>query len=490
MSKIKKLSAVMLLLTLLTLPMKADGQGAETCGGTDTTQASAYVPVPSGEGPIYARAGRTEDAVRAQLYFQAIGPDSMGQCILLGEQILTTEAWKPIGQARSLTGQKSGNLILALSTSDYSQAGASSPMVVFASATPPCKLAADCKVTYQGKEFNLSPRKLSMSTDTLRVGQLLPIADETVQEVIYSVDGRQVHKSNQLEEFNTRYVPGGKHLLERTVVLASGQSLSDSREYEHGALGEPFYLLTSSYNRFSKIFNFAGILLGLWLVWILGFTAAKLIHRRRQWRLNHIAGLRNATSKRTRGLLDGSTMDAIRGHYKAVAIGTGLLASLWLGYSFVLSSFIVDGASMYPTLEDRSRHPLFILPATVGKVTGAGYTPDRGKIVVVKKAEHNLFDTALTEQASYVVKRVVGLPGDRVVVRDGVIRIFNADHPEGFVPDEEYDWIRDRTGSEYFRTDVILRDNELFVVGDNRDESIDSRFYGPVSTSDVVGTML
>lgn len=494
MSKIRILSTSLLFAVVLLLPGKspAQEQPTEICGG-DVVQANAFIPIPIDTPNIFARAGRTEDAAFAKLYLQPI--DQPGACILLGEATLSTDKWASIGKLPNIPDQQTGVLVLAFDDGDFSQAGASSPMVVFAGDTPPCQLDDSCEVNYMGSQFALSPRKLSMSSDTLRVGQLMPLADDQIQEVIYSVDGRQVYKSKELEPFQTRYVPGGKHSLERTVVLKSGQSLSDSSSLEHGALGEPFYLITAIYNRFAKVFNFVGFVLMIGLLWALGAGIVRLIHSRYRWREHHIASL----SPRTVGGpvlppgtdLGGSTpLDLIRRHHRIFVGATSIIVLSGIIYGFVLASFVVDGVSMHPTLQDKSRQTLFIFPAQIGKLTGSGYTPPRGKIVVVKEAEHNLFDSAITKQASYVVKRVIGLPGDRVVIADGIITIYNQEHPDGYVPDDEYGWVQDRAGSEYFRTDVTLKDNELFVVGDNRDESIDSRYYGPVRSSEIIGRVL
>jgi signal peptidase I len=90
-----------------------------------------------------------------------------------------------------------------------------------------------------------------------------------------------------------------------------------------------------------------------------------------------------------------------------------------------------------------------------------------------------------------LIKRVIGLPGDRVIVKNDKITIYNAENPNGFNPDEE------RYGDElkptYGNVDVMVENGEVFVVGDNRiaGASLDSRSsLGNVSTKYIVGELV
>lgn len=146
---------------------------------------------------------------------------------------------------------------------------------------------------------------------------------------------------------------------------------------------------------------------------------------------------------------------------------------------------------MQPTLQNGSKKVLLRAPQTLAVLLRNDYIPKRGTIVVINKSDENLFIEGLQQETeSYVVKRVIGLPGDRVVVKDGIITLFNKENEKGFVPDDTYKWVSDLSGSEYFTIDTTLKDGEVFVVGDNRDESIDSRYYGAVNVSAIVGSVL
>jgi signal peptidase I len=80
------------------------------------------------------------------------------------------------------------------------------------------------------------------------------------------------------------------------------------------------------------------------------------------------------------------------------------------------------------------------------------------------------------------------LPGERVVVKDGKFTIYNSDHPEGFNPDTTtgYKIAAPTTPGE---VDVTLKSGQIFVSGDNRPNSEDSRYFGPVDVNNIVGKL-
>jgi signal peptidase I len=80
---------------------------------------------------------------------------------------------------------------------------------------------------------------------------------------------------------------------------------------------------------------------------------------------------------------------------------------------------------------------------------------------------------------STFVHRIVGLPGDRIAVRDGVVFVDGTRLAEDYVEDE-------RRGGPSFRSQVIPND-QYVVLGDNRPQSCDSRVWGLVSRDDIIG---
>ncbi len=153
--------------------------------------------------------------------------------------------------------------------------------------------------------------------------------------------------------------------------------------------------------------------------------------------------------------------------------------------SFVFQSYRVDGESMEQTLSNNDRLIVNKIPKTFARVTGSHYIPDRYEIVVFKKNE----SIGLTDYGDrQLIKRVIGLPGERVVVKNGQVTIYNDDSPEGFSPDKSEDYAESTTNTEG-NIDVTIKENEVFVMGDNRNNSLDSRSFGPIYADDIVGIL-
>lgn len=154
--------------------------------------------------------------------------------------------------------------------------------------------------------------------------------------------------------------------------------------------------------------------------------------------------------------------------------------------AFALQSYQVDGQSMETTLQNRDRLIVDKIPRTWARITHHDYIPKRGDIVVFNQA--GLFDASgLAEKQ--LIKRVIGLPGDHVVIKNGKITIYNALHPGGFDPDTtgKYKITAPTTPGDI---DLTLQPGQIFVCGDNRTNSEDSRYFGPVNADRIVGQLV
>lgn len=154
--------------------------------------------------------------------------------------------------------------------------------------------------------------------------------------------------------------------------------------------------------------------------------------------------------------------------------------------AFVFQSYQVDGPSMQTTLFNSDRLFVWKLPKTWSRITGHQYVPSRGDVIIFVKQSGSGFSDTPGKQ---LIKRVIGLPGERVVIKDGEVTVYNKEHTDGFKPDrtQPYGEVIKETTHDW---DGVVPDNELFVLGDNRAESLDSRFFGPVPTKDVVGKLI
>lgn len=164
----------------------------------------------------------------------------------------------------------------------------------------------------------------------------------------------------------------------------------------------------------------------------------------------------------------------------ALAVALGLIA-------FVFQSYQVSGPSMEQTLHDKDRLIVWKLARSWSRVTGHQYVPHRGDIIIFTESGLSQYGQEDTKQ---LIKRVIGLPGDRVVVGNNTITVYNKQHPKGFQPDKTLSYSKQITEPAEQSLDVKLGSDQLFVSGDNRTNSLDSRFFGPIKTNQVIGKLM
>lgn len=141
--------------------------------------------------------------------------------------------------------------------------------------------------------------------------------------------------------------------------------------------------------------------------------------------------------------------------------------------SFVFLSVMVDGSSMEPTLKEGDKA---ITDGMFYKMFGI----DRFDVVII---EHKSFDEKL-------VKRVIGLPGEKIKYEKGVLYVNGEKVEEDFIGEEIRLQTKTRYGADTF--DITLGEDEYYVLGDNRGNSTDSRYFGAIKKSNIkgVGMML
>lgn len=154
--------------------------------------------------------------------------------------------------------------------------------------------------------------------------------------------------------------------------------------------------------------------------------------------------------------------------------------------NFVFRSYQVDGPSMETTLHNADKLIIWKVPRTWARITHHAYLPARGDVIVFTQSGLSQYGQQDSKQ---LIKRVIALPGERVRVADGEITVFNKEHPEGFKPDKtlEYGKVIPTTAGDI---DVTLAKDQLFVCGDNRPDSLDSRTFGPINASQVIGKLV
>ncbi len=169
----------------------------------------------------------------------------------------------------------------------------------------------------------------------------------------------------------------------------------------------------------------------------------------------------------------------------AILISAPIIALLLI--TFVFQSYVVDGPSMMQTLQDNDRLIVVKTGKTIATLQNEAYIPDRGDIIVF--ARFGTFDPIAGGERQ-LIKRVVGLPGERITVKSGVVTVFNEEFPDGFNPDTTggYDNLLASRGGDK-SVDITIPDGHVFVMGDNRSNSQDSRVFGPVDSSEIIGRL-
>jgi signal peptidase I len=160
-----------------------------------------------------------------------------------------------------------------------------------------------------------------------------------------------------------------------------------------------------------------------------------------------------------------------------ILIPVGLVLVL---HFFIFSAFHVDGTSMIPTLHNDDYLIVSKVNHTAASIVHHDYIPAREQIIVFHYPKDPSID---------FVKRVIGLPGERVVVNNCNVTVYNSAHPNGFDPDNVHLTEGDCTQGDI--NEVIPAGN-LFVLGDNRTPggSADSRVWGFLPSYDIIGNVV
>lgn len=136
--------------------------------------------------------------------------------------------------------------------------------------------------------------------------------------------------------------------------------------------------------------------------------------------------------------------------------------------SFLVQPFLVNGASMEPNFSSND----YLL---IDEISYRFQQPARGDVIVFHYPG---------DEKSYFIKRVIGLPGEKISISNGEIMIFKSQNSDGFVLKENYLPVGLKTGGN---EEVVLKDGQYFVMGDNRNYSFDSRSWGSLNKSEIVG---
>jgi len=143
-----------------------------------------------------------------------------------------------------------------------------------------------------------------------------------------------------------------------------------------------------------------------------------------------------------------------------------LAVILYFGISFAVQTVHVEGLSMFATLDDND----YLI---ADKIAYRLHAPQRGDIIILRPP---------TDDSKDFIKRVIALPGERLLIRDGQVFINGHRLNEPYLPEN---WT---SQANWGAPDgVVMAPNQYFVMGDNRNRSQDSRTFGPIGRDRIDG---
>ncbi|MDD5032794.1 MAG: signal peptidase I [Candidatus Pacebacteria bacterium] len=134
---------------------------------------------------------------------------------------------------------------------------------------------------------------------------------------------------------------------------------------------------------------------------------------------------------------------------------------------WIAQPFIVSGSSMYPNFENGE----YLI---IDEFSYKFKAPQRGEVIVFRYPD---------DPSKFFIKRIVGLPGERVEIKNNSIYAYNNEFPEGIMLQESYLPEEMRTTN----LTMLLSNDQYFVMGDNRGMSSDSRSWGPLKKDLIIG---
>jgi signal peptidase I len=157
---------------------------------------------------------------------------------------------------------------------------------------------------------------------------------------------------------------------------------------------------------------------------------------------------------------------------EVVEVALVAIGAVFLIRTFLVQPFLVSGASMVPSFANGD----YLL---IDELTYRFRPAQRGEVVVFHYPK---------DESTYFIKRVIGLPGDRVEIKDNRITIVNEENPNGLLLSEPYlppgTQTVTRIGGQ---NEFSLGAGEYLALGDNRSYSFDSRDWGILRAQDIVG---
>lgn len=408
----------------------------------------------------------------------------------------TDDAWEPVGVFLARDTISTTFAVEGAGTASDQSADRMRLMTI--PDTVSCTTLSDyCYTVFQTKPARITPVMTELASGQIVIERIADTSTDRVVRADYYADGSLLYSRNTAEPFTgaeiKAYTSGS---LSRVITFASGQKLIVQESLSITQYPGFITFIRQLVTPYSELL--APLYTGLAAI-----TAFALVRRviaalraRHTWLRAH--GLEQSTRHtgwlwrqgyRLHDIFSTPTAKALVVFGERLAV-IGLVALIVIGT--VIEPFQVSGHSMDKTLHDGQHLVAYKLSAQFAKLSNQLFIPRRGDIVIIDvNAAGSANAGSYGAGKTTIVKRVIGLPGERVVVVDGAVAIYNQAHPTGFNPDAHAEWAATRIpDTRKLQVDITLADDELFIMGDNRPGSIDSTINGPVDTRLVIGTVI
>lgn len=156
--------------------------------------------------------------------------------------------------------------------------------------------------------------------------------------------------------------------------------------------------------------------------------------------------------------------------WEIVEVAVIAIVAVLIIRNFLVQPFLVNGASMEPNFHNND----YLI---VDEILYRFREPQRGEVIVFRYPG---------DEKYFYIKRIIGLPGEEIEIKNGKAVIFNKEYLNGFELDEDYLPGNTQTSN---KERVKIADDEYFVMGDNRGFSFDSRSWGALNRNEIIGAV-
>lgn len=462
-------------------------------GCSEQPSYTGVLNIGKGSYEAYVRLAKRGERAKVAAYTQSEA-QGYGECKTVGNVAATGDRWTKAGVVNVAREQQ---YILQLSSpalASIPDANRPSIMLVPRGDEAVCEPTDECYVSVAGERAYIRPVGTLLNQDSLHALVVKDPHQDQIQSVRYYTDGRLVYTTPDLRPFENKYIEYGGQPLTRVVVYTSGQQAvieTESPLSYQDSFGNFLFRLTDRYPK-TLIFLLwtTVVLLGFLLVLVI----MRIIRRRQNDRIRHGFAPERQFSRLEKALYFIQTQQSIK-TIRLIAIGgaslAGMAALIVLTSSYFLQIITVDGRSMQKSYFTGDNVLVNKVPKTLSAINGREYVPKRGEVVIVHASFGNAILSGENNTDLTLIKRVIALPGERVVIKNGKLTVYNKEHPKGYSPDEGSSWEKQMTPSKKTENiDIQLGPSEIFVSGDNRPESIDSRFNGALDTKEIIGVVI